>query len=453
MNRAFRISCVLALAVCFATVATQASAASYVLTAGKWGAAQNAAVAAAGGTVTFVHADTGIAVVESESTAFLFKASAARAFTSASQDFDVEWQPQVQTFDAGETAVTPGDETFAAMQWAPTAVEAQAAWDAGYTGQGVRVAILDGGIHSAHIDLVGQIDVATSRSFVPGFAFNQDTGTFWHGTHVAGIVAAKDNAIGTIGIAPNATIVGVKVLHSGSGQFSWIIQGILYAATPVAEGGGGADIINMSLGATFPRNADGAAQLIAALNKAINYAASKGVLCVSSAGNSGLDMGQMRNYIKVPAQNGTGIVVSATGPIGFALGATNFRNVASYTDYGEDLVNIAGPGGDSVLAGNAICTLPRVPAGSVTNYCWVFDMVMSTSRGSSSSISSYSWAAGTSMAAPAVSAVAALIKQKNPNISLGALEAKLLNSADDEGKIGHDEFYGRGFVNARRAVE
>lgn len=453
MSRAFRIVCVLALVISFASVATQASAATYVLTAGKWGAAQNAAVAAAGGSVTFVHAGTGIAVVESDSAAFLSNASATRAFASASQDFEVEWQPQVRTLDAGEAAVTPGDETFAAAQWAPTAVEAQGAWNAGYTGQGVRVAILDGGIHSTHIDLAGQIDVAASRSFVPGFAFNQDTGTFWHGTHVAGIVAAKDNAIGTIGIAPGATIVGVKVLHSGTGQFAWIIQGILYAATPLAEGGGGADVINMSLGATFPRNAGGAAQLIAALNKAINYAASNGVLCVSSAGNDGLDMGQLRNYIKVPAQSGTGIVVSATGPLGFGTGATNFRRVASYTDYGEDLVTIAGPGGDYMLEGNAICSLPRVPSGSIVQYCWALDMVMSTVRGSGASISTYSWAAGTSMAAPAVSAVAALIKQKYPNISLGALEAKLLNSADDEGKIGHDEFYGRGFVNARRAVE
>jgi subtilisin family serine protease len=453
MTRSSRIVLVLSLAIGFVFASMPASAATYVLTAGKWGAAQEQAVVDAGGTVTFTHGRTGIVVVESDSPGFLLAANAAGKFSSVSQDFEVEWQPQVRTLDAGEAAVTPGDETFAAAQWAPTAVEAQGAWAAGYTGQGVRVAVLDGGIYNTHIDLVGQIDTAASRSFVPGFAYNQDTGTFWHGTHVAGIVAAKDNAIGTIGIAPGATIVGVKVLHNGSGQFAWIIQGILYASTPLAEGGAGADIINMSLGATFPRNAGGAAPLIAALNKAINYAASNGVLCVSSAGNDGFDMGQMRNSIKVPAQSGTGIAVSATGPLGFGKGATNFRRVASYTDYGEDLVTIAGPGGDYMLEGNEICVLPRVPSGTIVQYCWALDMVMSTVRGGSASTSSYGWAAGTSMAAPAVSAVAALIKQKYPNISLGGLEAKLLNSADDEGKAGHDEFYGRGFVNARRAVE
>jgi subtilisin family serine protease len=60
--------------------------------------------------------------------------------------------------------------------------------------------------------------------------------------------------------------------------------------------------------------------------------------------------------------------------------------------------------------------------------------------------------AGTSMAAPAVSAVAALIKQANPGISLGALKTKIQKSADDEGKKGNDPFYGKGFINARKAV-
>src|SRR4029078_3991830 len=134
------------------------------------------------------------------------------------------------------------------------AVHAKQAWAAtGYDGTGVRVAVLDGGIWDTHQDLVHNIDGAHSTSFVPGFAFNQDTGTFWHGTHVAGIIAAEDNTICTVGIAPHATIGGVKVLHNASGSFGQVISGILYASTPIADGGGGADIINMSLGALFPR--------------------------------------------------------------------------------------------------------------------------------------------------------------------------------------------------------
>ena len=64
----------------------------------------------------------------------------------------------------------------------------------------------------------------------------------------------------------------------------------------------------------------------------------------------------------------------------------------------------------------------------------------------------YWWAAGTSMAAPAAAGVAALIKQRFPDISVGAWKNKLANTADDEGKPGHDALYGRGFVNALRAV-
>ncbi|MHB0972248.1 MAG: S8 family serine peptidase [Thermoanaerobaculia bacterium] len=189
-----------------------------------------------------------------------------------------------------------------------------------------------------------------------------------------------------------------------------------------------------------------AGQLVAALNKAVNYAASRGVLVVTSAGNNAIDFGQAWNYISVPAQSGTGLAVPATGPIGFAYGATNYASPASYSNFGEGFISIAGPGGDGMYPGKENCLMP-VNGGSVLAPCYVFDLVLSTSR------AGYTWAAGTSMAAPAVSAVAALIKQKYPNISLGALEAKLLNSAVDEGKIGHDEFYGRGFVNARRAVE
>jgi len=72
--------------------------------------------------------------------------------------------------------------------------------------------------------------------------------------------------------------------------------------------------------------------------------------------------------------------------------------------------------------------------------------VISTSR------AGYSWAGGTSMAAPAAAAVAALVKQAHPTASLGELKTRLLRSTDDEGRKGHDEFYGRGFINAAKAA-
>ena len=446
-----------AVAACLAAAAASAAPASYVLQSkGRWTLGATAAVEAAGGMVRYSHGDTGIAVVVSDNANFLSAARATGAFSQATADQAVQWQKPVQTFDFAELGVDPNPPTdafYPYIQWAPQSVNAPEAWAAGCTGSGVRVAILDGGIYDAHPDLVGQIDVSASRSFVPGQPWNADTGTFWHGTHVAGIVAAKANnpapgpgvAIGTVGIAPEATLIGVKVLHAGSGDFGWLIEGVLYASTPIDQGGAGADIINMSLGADFPKNEEGAGPLVAALNKALNYAASRGVLTVSSAGNDGYDLDHTGNLVTVPAQSGSGIAVSATGPVGFAYGATDFARPASYTNYGTSVVNVAAPGGDFAYPTNEACSLPRASGTLVTVPCYAFDMVLSTSR------AGWSWAAGTSMAAPAASAVAAIIKQSHPGISLGALKTMLANSSTDEGKKGRDPFYGAGYVNAYKA--
>lgn len=448
--------------------ASTALAKGYVIDASQWGSAQEEAVRAAGGAVVYAHAGAGLAVVESDAADFAQRLLATNAVTRVDEDASVQWQAPVPNVDVDQNAINPSDEPFYRyVQWAPQSVEAPAAWAAGFTGKGVRVAVIDGGIFNTHPDLAGAVDVAASRSFVPGQAFNQDTGTFWHGTHVAGIVAARDNNIGVVGIAPEATIVGVKALHNGSGQFGWILGAILYSATPQSEGGAGADIINMSLGAQFARGDGntGAGPLVAALNKAVNYAASRGVLVVSAAGNSATDLDHAKSVITVPAESGSGIAVSATGPMGFGFheallvnppaptpaDALNFRRISSYTNYGNSVIQVAAPGGDFAYPGNELCVKPRIPAGVVAIPCWAFDMVLSTSRGTTPA-GGYTWAAGTSMAAPAASAVAALIKQANPGISLGALKAKLAQTADDEGKQGNDPFYGKGYVNARRAV-
>lgn len=275
----------------------------------------------------------------------------------------------------------------------------------------------------------------SSYSTVPGRRYFQDGGGFRHASHVAGIIAAPDNGIGTIGVAPSATIMAVKALDYGSGTFGQILKAILFAADPESFHTGcteKADIINMSLGAGWRKRwFPGAHSLIV---KVMNFAASQGVLVISSAGNSGLDLGQAKDVLVSPGTLGTGITVSATGPVGFVDGATNFRDIASYTNYGEGFVDLAGPGGDF----------------QYPNDGWYLDMVLSPSHVEGSN-HYYYFAAGTSMAAPAVAGVAALIKGANPNISLGALKSKLKKTADDEGKNGNDEYYGHGFANAHRA--
>jgi len=412
-----------------------AQAADYVLAAGQWGKKQDAAVATAGGTIVWSHGRAGLAMVRSDSPSFLESAMAGSAFHYGSPDIEAQWQEPL----ASPQAITPGDEGFFPLQWNMQALEAPAAWATGCTGAGVRVAILDGGIYDLHADLAPNLDTSCSVSFVPGQPYNTDTGTFWHGTHVAGIVAAADNGFGVIGVAPEAELIGVKVLHSGSGSFGGVIGGILYASDPAAFGlsqCAQADVINMSLGAVFPKSATGGGQLVAALSKAVNFAASQGVLVVSAAGNNGVDIRNFPSYTFVPADAGSGLAISATGPVDFALGGTNFRRPASYSNYGNGLVDAAAPGGDFVSP----------------NPTWFYDMVLSTCRGTSVPPSfSFCFAAGTSMASPAAAGVAALLKSANPGISLGALKAKLLQTADDEGPTGHDAFYGHGFVNAFRA--
>lgn len=427
----------------------------------SWGDAQDAAVRASGGTVVFKHAGSGLGIASSSDPVFMRKALKSPAFVRVAEDVQVQWEDPseqaIQADDIVEDAVNPSNDTFINLLWNMTAIDARGAWNAGYDGLGVRVAVIDGGMCSLHPDVAPNLDVAHSVSFVPGFAYDQDTGTasaFRHACHVAGIIAAADNSIGTIGVAPRATIIGVKALHGGSGSFGQVIQGILYASDPISAGGGGADIINMSLGAVFAKGSGntGAGALVAAMNKAVNYATAHNVLVVSAAGNNGIDMDHSSSLTEVPGMSGSGIAISATAPVGYAVGWPNStadpRDIASYTNYGHSIVTLAAPGGDSALPGNAICSIPRTVGAPVTNPCWVFDLVISPGSQSGS----YFFASGTSMAAPHVSGVAALVKQRFPGISVGDLKSFLQATADDEGVSGADPFYGHGFVNAHRAV-
>ncbi|MFC0261932.1 S8 family peptidase [Fontibacter flavus] len=361
---------------------------------------------------------------------------------------------------AGGEAFNYRDAIFDGWQWAPKAINATDAWDAGYTGEGIRVAVLDGGFHSTHIDLAPNLDVASSASFVPGFAFNQDTGTFWHGTHVAGIVAAS--GFGVVGIAPKATLVGVKVLHNGSGAFSWILDGIIYAATPQNLGGGGAQVMNMSLGATIDyRNnwqdrefRDAFRELQKIYDRVTRFAFNNGVTVIASSGNGETNYDEERELFKFPAQNQHVLSISSTGPTGWVLGNTNFSDPAYYTDFGKSLVDFAAPGGTvglAVVEGNFNpCTLIGTTR-TTTTTCAIFDQVFSTVRGTSNG--NYNWAQGTSMASPAAAGVVALMMQANGgNLTPAQVKTRLMQSSTDLGKPGQDEIYGHGFVNAAKAV-
>lgn len=429
-------------------------------------------VAQAGGRVVNTIPEIGVLIAEPLAPDFATRAARLPGVESVAPDLLIQFTDP-RPARVAEDFVAPGagvremgiieeQAFFGSFQWAPQAIQAPAAWAAGYTGAGVRVAILDGAIWDQHIDLAPNLDVGASASFVPGFAFNQDAGTFWHGTHVAGIVAAS--GLGTFGVAPNATLVGVKVLHSGGGAFEWILEGIVYAATPLTAGGAGAHIINLSLGAAIDyRNnwsnkafRDAFRELTKGYDRATRYATQQGTVVIASAGNDGNNYDEAKELFKIPAGNQHVIGVSATAPHGWALGASDFERPAFYSDHGKSLVDVAAPGGTPGLfvidEVDQECQVDGTFT-SIVHFCEVFDMVFSTVRGSGVSTTSYNWAYGTSMAAPAAAGVAALIIEANGgSMNPHAVAAALRASAVDLGDPGNDEFYGHGWVNALNAV-
>ena len=424
-----------------------------------------AEVTAAGGRLVNAIPQIGVAVVEG-GREFAGNAAGFAWAESVAPDLVVDWLgegdlPQVEVeADASSQshAFDPQAESFYGFQWAPQSIDAPAAWAAGITGQGARVAVLDGGIYNLHRDLVDRVDVARSRSFTTG-AYNTDLGNLWHGTHVAGIVAASANGIGTIGIAPEATIIGVKVLHNGSGPFSAIINGIVYAATPIADGGAGAHVINMSLGAALdekdPAIKAAVRELSKAVDRATTYAYQLGTTVVVSAGNTGINWDVEKTLLKLPAQNAHVISVSATGPHGWALGRSEFSRLAYYSDHGKSLLSLSAPGGNAgliVVEGNTSSCSMRSGTTVFATACYVFDQVISTSRGTGTSTTSYAWAQGTSMAAPAVSGIVALLTQQHGAMHPSQVLARLQQGAADLGQPGKDEYYGHGWVNAWRTL-
>jgi subtilisin family serine protease len=417
---------------------------------------------AANGKVTKHLREVGLAIATSDDPDFATKAAKISGVRSVVHDFTYQgFEPQPNRVqEAASDNVNPpsiGDSNpLYPLQWGATAIQAPEAWNTGNQGQGVLVADLDGGFELQHPDL--KENIVGSTSFVPGEpAQFVGTGSS-HGTHTAGTIAAVDNSIGVIGIAPKAKLLLVKVLgDGGSGSFSWLIQGIMYATQQHA------DVINMSLGAALPHHdkyvddegkvvndTKAIQELLVALSKATSYATKNGVTLIASAGNDANNGNQDKSVVHIPA-DATGVIsISATAPIGWALAplTANLDRFASYSNYGTPAVAFAAPGGDFAYPGNEIVTFR-----GVRQYVWALDMVLSTGRVSATGQGSYTWMAGTSMAAPHATGVAALIIGKNGgDMDPSRVEAALRASADDLGKPGRDPYYGYGRVNAFRAV-
>lgn len=202
--------------------------------------------------------------------------------------------------------------TVDTIDWGTDRIQAPVTWSKGYTGKGVKVAIVDTGIAS-HTDLA----VAGGANFTDYTSSYQDDNG--HGTHVAGIAAAQNNGTGIVGAAPDAALYSVKVLGGdGSGYLSDVIAGIDWAIA------NDMDIVNLSLGMATDSFA---------LHQIVDQAYSRDILIVAAAGNSGTSTGT-GDTVNYPAKYSSVIAVGATD-------SSDLR--ASFSSTGPD-VEVAAPG-------------------------------------------------------------------------------------------------------------
>jgi lantibiotic leader peptide-processing serine protease len=407
-------------------------------------------ISAAGGTMTAFFPEIRAATAVSTNPNF---ANQVRGVRSVIPDvvYQFDLPPRVAeaiTIDSlGDPPNSGSADFFFDLQWGHNAVRAHHAWPHGVRGQGVKVAVLDTGFDLTHPDLAPNINLALSANFVPGETLQYVLpDPFSHGSHVAGTIAAAQNDFGVIGVAPDAELVLVKVLSdAGSGAFSWVAAGIVHAANV------GADIINMSLGASIPQRgffdvngdwvgANEVAELRVLMNRVNNYASQQGVTIITSAGNSALDRDKTRDLLVLPADMPNVISISATGPIGWATDPGNIflDNLASYSNFGRSAIDFAAPGGDFIYPTDEPCTIA-----GLTRPCWVFDLVFSTGN------QGWYWGAGTSMAAPHAAGIAALIISENGgSMHPAQVEAQLRQRAERLGSQGRDPAYGMGRVSS-----
>ncbi|USG65303.1 S8 family serine peptidase [Brevibacillus ruminantium] len=319
------------------------------------------------------------------------------------------------------------------------------------------VGIIDTGLDFDHPDLRDNADEAGSRTFVPGTkdAWDQNG----HGTHVAGSIAANGKVLG---VGPDLTVRAYRVFGaSGGAQQSWITNALVAAAND------GVDVVNMSLGGwrwmAHNYGEKGESASMVAYKRAVQYAVKKGVTVVVAAGNDSRELGNlhdMQEYWKETYGldiKGPSRVVPAQIPGVITVSSSNewsTDKIAFYSNYGNP-IDIAAPGGDN---GPEYDRLYREdPKGDYLDKRDFHYRALSTYPTYlppyfTSDLKGYAFMHGTSMAAPKVAGIAAVIKSENPKMKPNQIAALIYKTAEDYGKRGQDKLFGAGEANIYNAL-
>src|SRR5216117_1746506 len=438
-------------------------------------------VAALGGKVLWVSSGSGLAAVRglqgSAATTLAGKRGIQAVDADALLALDVPRLALDATAEGGGVAsnAAPAAAVRYPRQWNMRAVRADVAWAHGFLGSSSEsIIMLDTGVDPHHADTEGRVDATRSvdllgtfdapavvdkdtvivpfteadtvQKYFPGAEVYTDL--FFHGTHTGATVSS--NAVRIAGITSGTKLVAVKVCgYINECPFSSILNGVIYAAD------NGADVINLSVGGAFPKAGNG--RFVGLINKVFNYARSKGVTVVVSAGNSAADLDHDGNTDWTFCNTPSVICVAATGPTSDANATspspnlvrngpwTNIDAPAYYTNFGRSVINVAAPGGNSSFGPPL-----AAPAGRDV-FVWAACSQTSLIVGCFSSPFFILGAQGTSMAAPHVTGTAALLVSivgRNPS----QIKARIQQSADNVAGNGTTPFYGKGRLNVARAV-
>ncbi|MEU6122724.1 S8 family serine peptidase [Streptomyces sp. NPDC047123] len=441
------------------------------------------AIARAGGSVVVAHEKIGVIVVHATDADFGKRIREVRGVQSAGATRTAPLRAAGTTEDGRAQRLTKaeaaslkrqaatGAEPLEADQWDLRAIGADKAAKINPGSKKVTVAVIDTGIDDTHPDLAPNFSASQSASCVGGKA-DTSAGAWrpaskdsYHGTHVAGEIAAARNGVGVAGVAPGVKVSGIKVADPVDELFypENVVCAFVFAADH------GVEITNNSyyVDPWLYNCQDDPDQkaILDAVNRAQLYAQKKGTVHVASAGNSNHDLDSDAIVDSSSPDDSTPVTrtidphtcldVPTQLPGVVTTSATGVRNLKSiYSSYGKGVVDITAPGGDKF----------QIPADTPSKN----GRILSTMPGGE-----YGWLQGTSMAAPHASGVLALLKSTHPKAGPAELQRLLKKQADrlecptaydpdGDGDIdavcrsggrNNNGFYGSGLVDALDAVK